>query len=336
MSKTIHHAGTNIAHTLSREIETFASDVEKGLTATPKALSSRYFYDAEGDRLFQQIMQLDEYYLTRTEYAIMNRYKDELMHSFGEQDRAFQLFEFGAGDGYKTKVLLRHFAAHNIRFEYRPIDISANVLNQLQKSLKEEVPGVPVAGVQGEYFEALKKVGQDARRQSAVRKIILFLGSNIGNFSLQQAMEFLGGLRENLGNGDKVLIGFDLKKDPDVIRRAYDDAKGVTRDFNMNLLRRINRELDANFRLGQFKHYQSYNPVSGECRSYLISLDDQEIRVEAIGKTFKFRKWEPIHVEVSRKYDLEAIGGLAEACGFRVERNYLDGRQYFADSLWVV
>ncbi len=323
--------GINAAPVDAPVLQAFADDVHKGLSASPKALSSRYFYDAEGDKLFQRIMELDEYYLTRTEYGILESNKEKLRRSLYREKKPFHLIEFGAGDGYKTKILLRHFTDHHVTFDYRPIDISANVLHELEASLKDEIPLLETKGMQGEYFEVLERM----KKTDTKAKVVLFLGSNIGNFSMPQAVDFLGKLRNNLNPGDKVLIGFDLKKDPHMIRNAYDDPQGITSAFNLNLLRRINRELGGDFQLDAFKHFQSYDPTSGECRSYLISLKDQEVYVDACAKTYRFKKWEPLHVEVSRKFDSETIHSLASKCGFEVEEDFTDSDQLFVDSLWV-
>jgi L-histidine Nalpha-methyltransferase len=312
-------------------MDAFASEIDAGLSASPKAISSRYFYDAEGDRLFQKIMQLDEYYLSRSEYAIFEEHKEVLLQYFADQGTAFHLMEFGAGDGWKTKVLLRHFIEQHAKFDYRPIDISGNVLQELESSLKTELPSLQVEGMEGEYFEVLSRM----QKTDGQRKVVLFLGSNIGNFRQKQAIGFLSTLRASLNDGDMVLTGFDMKKDPHVIRNAYDDAQGVTRDFNMNLLRRLNTELGANFDLTKFKHYQSYDPESGECKSYLISTEEQEVAVQASQAAYHFKKWEPIHVEISRKFDFETINELAASSGFGVVKNLQDVNEYFTDSLWV-
>ncbi|MEQ9377322.1 MAG: L-histidine N(alpha)-methyltransferase [Imperialibacter sp.] len=311
--------------------DTFASEIDAGLSASPKAISSRYFYDAEGDRLFQKIMQLDEYYLSRAEYAIFDQNKELLLQHFADQGRAFHMMEFGAGDGWKTKVLLHHFVQQHADFDYRPIDISGNVLEELESSLTNELPSLQVQGMEGEYFEVLSQM----QKTDEQRKVVLFLGSNIGNFRQKQAIGFLSTLRASLTDGDMALIGFDMKKDPHVIRSAYDDAQGVTRDFNMNLLRRLNTELGANFDLARFKHYQSYDPESGECKSYLVSTEEQEVTMQASQAAYHFKKWEPIHVEISRKFDFETINELAASSGFDVVKNLRDKDEYFTDSLWV-
>ncbi len=312
-------------------VNSLAIEISKGLSATPKTISSKYFYDAEGDRLFQKIMNLDEYYLSRTEYAILENHRETLHKHLTKQGRAFHLIEFGAGDGWKTKVLLRHFVDQATQYDYRPIDISGNVLTELKNSLKAEIPLLRVETMEGEYFEVL----EDMQKTDDKQKVVLFLGSNIGNFKQSQAIGFLSKLRDSLNTGDMLLIGFDMKKDPHVIRQAYDDPQGVTRDFNMNLLKRLNIELGANFDLGHFKHYQSYDPVSGECKSYLISLADQTVTMEASQSTYHFKKWEPIHVEISRKFDEETIQELALRSGFDIIENLTDERGYFIDSLWV-
>ncbi|MEQ8811442.1 MAG: L-histidine N(alpha)-methyltransferase, partial [Imperialibacter sp.] len=281
--------------------------------------------------LFQKIMQLDEYYLSRAEYAIFDQNKELLLQHFADQGRAFHMMEFGAGDGWKTKVLLHHFVRQHADFDYRPIDISGNVLEKLESSLTNELPSLQVQGMEGEYFEVLSQM----QKTDGQRKVVLFLGSNIGNFRQKQAIGFLSTLRASLTDGDMVLIGFDMKKDPHVIRNAYDDAQGVTRDFNMNLFSRLNTELGTNFDLAKFKHYQSYDPQSGECKSYLISLADQEVTMQATRATYHFKKWEPIHVEISRKFDFETINELAASSGFDVVKNLRDKDEYFTDSLWV-
>jgi L-histidine Nalpha-methyltransferase len=165
---------------------------------------------------------------------------------------------------------------------------------------------------------------------------LLFLGSNIGNFSREQALNFFRRLRHVMNPDDLLFIGFDLQKDPHVILRAYDDAQGVTADFNLNLLRRINRELGANFDLEKFSHYATYRPVECAARSFLISRATQEVFVEALQQTFHFRQWEAIFMEISQKYSVEMIADLAQASGFQVVHNFFDRQHYFTDSLWKI
>lgn len=308
----------------------FAQDVERGLSASPKRLSSKYFYDETGDRLFQEIMNLPEYYLSRAEYEIMEMNKEQLLRHFSGSAEAFNLLEFGAGDGFKTKILLRFFTEKEIPFRYVPVDISGNVLRQLKTALEEELPGLEVEPVEDDYFRALKKIKETTRR----RNVVLFMGSNIGNFTEEETIGFLGELYKNLNRGDLLLIGFDLKKDPDQVRLAYNDPAGITRAFNMNLLRRINEELGGQFNPDSFKHYPMYNPASGEARSFIMSRKKQEVFIQELGRSFSFDAWEAIHVEISRKYDVAAVEEYARKTGFAVVEHFFDCKHYFLDSLW--
>ncbi|UII21142.1 L-histidine N(alpha)-methyltransferase [Fulvivirga ligni] len=305
----------------------FAHDVLEGLNSMPKKLSSQYFYDEKGDKLFQKIMNLDEYYLTRSEYEIIDSNKERMLKLFSGSEGPFNLIEFGAGDGYKTKVLLNHFLDKKAKFNYVPIDISRHVLDELSDSLKEELPNLSVKPMEGEYFEVLKKL-----KKSEARNVVLFLGSNIGNFSHDQASVFLEGLYKCLKKNDLVMIGFDLKKDPDAILSAYNDKEGVTRDFNLNLLHRINEELGGNFQVGNFRHCPTYDPLTGTTSSYLVSTTHQ--RVEIMDQAVEFDQWEAIHMEVSQKYDLNDIERLAYEAGFTIQSNFYDSKKYFVNSVW--
>lgn len=308
----------------------FAHDVQEGLSATPKRLSSKYFYDKAGDRLFQAIMHMPEYYLTRSEYEILDAYKQELLEAFTDRGEGFNLVEFGAGDGLKTKLLLKHFSEQNTPFRYLPIDISGNVLQQLVSDLKRQLPKVVVEPIQDDYFLALNRLSKVAN----ARNVVLFLGSNIGNFSEEEAIRFLTAMGKNLNPGDLALIGFDLKKDPELILKAYNDPAGITSAFNMNLLSRINRELVGDFDLDAFQHYPTYDPESGEARSYIISKKAQQVRIGSLKEIFAFDAWEPIHVEISRKYSIATIQKYAAKAGFRIKQLYYDANQYYVNALW--
>lgn len=310
----------------------FAKEVVEGLSAPTKHLSSKYFYDERGDELFQRIMALESYYLTRAEYQIFEEYASEIKKIAAKLAVPFQLLEFGAGDGTKTKVLLREFLKAGLDFTYCPIDISENVLKGLTDSLHDELPQLKVEALHGDYFQVLNALN----KQSNQPKVVMFLGSNIGNFASGQAVGFLAKMAENLHPGDQLLIGIDLKKDPEVILKAYNDPEGVTRAFNLNLLTRINRELSADFDLGAFKHYASYNPQNGECRSYLLSKKNQQVHFAKLGVTIDFKAWEEIHMEISKKYSLSEIEALAGQAGFRVLSHFTDQRSYFVDSIWEV
>jgi dimethylhistidine N-methyltransferase len=309
--------------------EQFAADVWEGLTARNKHLSSKYFYNQKGDELFQQIMELDEYYLTRSEYEILETHKDQI-HQLCSADGKFRLIELGAGDGLKTKVLLRYFLEQGSEFEYIPVDISSNALKILERSLKEELPSLNISPVCGDYFQVLKELREDREEKN----IILFLGSNIGNFSEFDRNSFLSSMSDNLKSRDLVLVGFDLKKDPELIRNAYDDKKGVTREFNLNLLQRMNDELGADFDLRQFIHYPTYNPVSGKAESHLVSAAKQSVTITQLNKVIEFDEWEPIHLEISRKFSPRELMDMAEKHSFKTVSHLSDKGKNFIDVLW--
>ena len=303
-----------------------------GLSTTPKYLHSKYFYDKKGDSLFQQIMELDEYYLTDCEFEIFQNHKQELLHQFTAGGNPFDLIELGAGDGKKTKVLMEYFMEQGASFTYKPIDISQNALNLLEQDLNQNMPDLSIETLQGEYFNVLSHIESVPGK----RKVILFLGSNIGNFLKPVAEDFLSRLCNTLQMGDMLLLGVDLTKDPKVIAKAYNDSKGITREFNLNLLNRINRELKGDFNLENFEHFPLYNPVSGTARSFLISKTKQTVTIERLNASFHFEAWEPVHTEYSHKYRLIELSKLAQDSGFKIVKNYTDSREYFVDGLWQV
>ncbi len=308
--------------------QVFAQEVMEGLQAQPKNLPSKYFYDERGDELFQQIMNMPEYYLTNCEYEIFEDNREDILQAIG--NRSFDLIELGAGDGYKTKVLLKHFLERKADFHFCPVDISDNVLQILNEDLKANLPGLYSQPLQGDYFEVLDRLSENKDR----KKVILFLGGNIGNLETPRAKEFLRAIGERLDEGDDLLIGFDLKKDPETIWKAYNDPAGITAAFNLNLLTRINRELDANFDTAKFKHWETYNPLNGETRSYLISKEEQEVCLAAVREKVTFKAWEAINVELSQKYSLSGIEAMAETTGYHCVRHFYDRRRYFVDSMW--
>jgi L-histidine Nalpha-methyltransferase len=321
-----------MASSIASKQNSFAEDVRTGLSSEPKCLSSKYFYDDEGSRLFQEIMKLPEYYLTRAEQEIFQTQAAEIYAAFAGGNPRFDLIELGAGDGTKTALLIDYFLQQSVSFTYAPIDISQEAIDSLTEKFQAEFPRLQMKAKTGDYFQILETLKTEARR----KKILLFLGSNIGNFSREQALNFFRRLRHVMNPDDLLFIGFDLQKDPHVILRAYDDAQGVTADFNLNLLRRINRELGANFDLEKFSHYATYRPVECAARSFLISRATQEVFVEALQQTFHFRQWEAIFMEISQKYSVEMIADLAQASGFQVVHNFFDRQHYFTDSLWKI
>ncbi len=307
-----------------------ATDTLKGLSSNPKYLLSKYFYDDEGSRIFQEIMNMPEYYLTDCEHEIFSSLKEEITQAICPENKLFNLVELGSGDGLKTKILLKHLVEEGINFQYTPVDISAKANLELVESLKTELPALQVEAKTGDYFQKLKNLNGHA----SIQKIIFFLGSNIGNFSHDETTEFLSQLSAYSNSGDKVLIGLDLKKSPAIIMDAYNDPHGHTRRFNLNHLVRLNRELDADFDIKKFEQQTTYNPQTGEVKSFLISNADQTVQIGTLEKTFRFTKWEAIFMERSRKYDFQTIEKLALNHGFKVVQNFTDQRNYFVDSLW--
>lgn len=311
--------------------QAFADDIVAGLSSTPKRLSSKYFYDDTGSKIFQQIMRMDSYYLTDAEFEIFDTKGSDMVHACSPDGSSFRLVEFGAGDGLKTKVLIQNLLSNNIEFTYTPIDISSGALKGLVEDCKTTFPGLTVESLQGDYFQALDRLIASGDTQ---RKVILFLGSNIGNFKREEALNFLRAVRAHMNPGDRLLIGFDLKKDPHVILPAYSDPEGITAEFNLNLLDRINRELGGNFDRNKWQHYASYDPLSGETKSYLLPTEDQDIHLAGPDKSFSVMAWEPIWTELSQKYDDAMIRDLAQESGFEYLEAIRDSRRYFVEAIW--
>ena len=318
--------------TTETKLTPFARDVLTGLEKENKSLPSKYFYDEEGDRLFQQIMNMPEYYLTRCEFEILAEQRNEICDAIGTTDAPFNLIEFGAGDGLKTKLLLKHLTDINADFTYYPVDISSNILNELKTGLKVEFPSLQVNPVHDDYFGALRQMEYFNKR----RNVTLFLGSNIGNFHYDEAAVFLQQFVAGSRAGDMLLLGVDLKKDPKVISLAYDDPHGITAAFNLNLLTRMNKELGADFNPADFRHYTCYEPASGEVLSYLISLNNRQVYFRELDRTVSFKKNELIHTEISKKYTLEELEKLALSQGLELVSHFMDNKNYFTDTLFKI
>jgi L-histidine N-alpha-methyltransferase len=307
--------------------ENFKKDVHKGLSSTPKTLPSKYFYDKKGDALFVEIMNLPEYYLTRSELDIFQNKTQELIEAIGVQnDSYFELIELGAGDGTKTKELLRELVTQNYNFDYFPIDISSNALELLKQDLNTEIPNLNVQPKQGDYFEILASL-----KNSKLPKVILFLGSNIGNMNDEMASKFIYNLGANLQTGDIILLGVDLIKAQDIVLPAYNDKQGLTAKFNMNLLNRINQELGGNFNLNQFEHQPEYTENEGIAKSFIVSTTNQTVEIEATGNSYTFIKGEKTHTEISRKYNDQLIEKIIANTDFSLQTKILDSKAYFAD-----
>jgi L-histidine Nalpha-methyltransferase len=304
----------------------FACDVEAGLTALPKRLSCRYFYDHLGSLLFEEICALPEYYLTRTESEILRERAGEIAARF---PHAISLVELGSGSATKTRLLIEAFRHGHSALRYVPVDISPSILEESALALLADYPGLEIVTVAAEYHEGLRQL----RAESDRPKLILWLGSNVGNFHRPEAASFLRRVRETMTDADRLLIGIDLRKERPVLERAYDDPGGVTARFNLNLLARINRELGGGFDLTAFRHRAEYNEVMGRVEIYLDSLRAQCVRIAALDLEVAFAEGEPIHTENSYKYSQAEILQLAAAAGLRLEAQWLDAARRFSVNL---
>lgn len=314
----------------SVKTDQFYEDVIAGLSSAPKRLSSKYFYDANGDNLFRDLMACPEYYPTKCELEIFSEKTADICKAIIAGGDAFELIELGAGDAMKSTYLLKYLLEQKADFTYLPIDISENVISYLNITLPVTLPGLKISGLNGEYFDMLKQ----AASISDKRKVVLFLGSNIGNMPINEATDFCRELRNHLSEGDRVLIGMDLKKNPKTVLAAYNDKGGITKRFNLNLLERINRELNANFNISKFDHYPTYDPETGACKSYLISLEDQEVTINGKEK-IRFLKDEYIFMEISQKFTVLQTDQMAMNTGFRPVTRFFDTKKWFVDVVWV-
>lgn len=306
----------------------FQHDVFNGLKSKPKSLPSKYFYDAKGDALFQKIMACEDYYLTRADNEIFSEQTNALANTLNTEQSEFDVLELGAGDATKSTYLLKEWQNSGVDFTYYPIDISSSMIEYLEFEMPKRIPNLKVKGLSGEYLEQVS----EAYRISKRRKIILFLGSSIGNFELHEAHNFLRNLYNEIQPGDAVLIGFDLKKNPHQILKAYNDSEGITRDFNLNLLDRINSELNADFNTSEFEHFPIYNPLTGACRSFLISQKEQDITF-GNGTVIHFKAFEAIDMELSQKFSLEDIDTIALRIGFQKQHYYFDSNNFYCNAI---
>jgi len=306
-------------HDLHPDTENFRDDVLKGLAQPRKALPPKYFYDARGSELFEAICDLPEYYPTRTELAMMQADARDMARLLGPD---CLLIEYGAGSGRKTRVLIEALAPA----AYVAIDISRTALQQCASDLAAAYPRVKVAAVCADYLRPLDlPVIQGITPR---RRVIYFPGSTIGNFARPDALDFLRHAHALTGAGGAMLVGVDLKKDPARLHAAYNDAQGVTAAFNLNLLARINRELDGDFNLAAFEHYAFYDVAEGRIEMHLRSLRDQAVNVA--GRAFAFRNGETIHTENSCKYSVEEFQQLAREAAFTPSHCWRDGERLFS------
>lgn len=305
----------------------FIREVTDGLSTYPKSLSSKYFYDDRGDELFEKIMELPEYYLSRSERSILS--SGDPVAALPDFPEGLDLIELGAGNGVKTRFILEQLNDRAIEYTYHPVDISTHALEVLQGNLTDDLPDLDLKPRVSTYEEALGELSSFSDRP----KIILFLGSNIGNLLHDEAVQFLREISGAMGRDDLLLMGMDLKKDPDVILAAYDDEEGITAAFNKNILYRINRELEADFSVKEFRHAPTYDPETGTLKSYLLSAKAQTVHIQALDMEVSFHPWETIHTEISQKYNRPVIEWLCEESGLQIRNFFTGQREYFADVL---
>ena len=300
----------------------FAGEVARGLAATPKRIPCRFFYDAVGSALFDAICRQPEYYLTRAEDEILAARADESVAACAP---ACTLVELGSGSALKTQRVIEAFLRRAPALVYRPIDIAEEALLASSRALLDRYPGLSIEAVAAEYADGLERLGRLAEPA-----LVLWLGSNIGNFDRDEAARFLGRLARGLSAFDRVLVGIDLRKAKAVLEPAYDDARGITARFNLHLLERINAELGGRFDLARFRHVAPYDEALGRIDMYVESARDQVVEIAALGRSVAFGAGERVHTESSYKYSPAEIEALARAAGLAIERTWTDRRRRFA------
>jgi len=297
------------------------AEVYRGLTDTPKHLSPWLFYDERGSQIFEAITRLPEYYLTRTERGIFARNADEILESAGSLP--LTIVELGAGTAEKTGLLLQAAVRRQGTVDYVPIDVSETALDAAKQHLEAEIPGVRLAARVADYTEGIAEIPSPGRR------LVLYIGSSIGNFEPADGVRVLREVRRRLVPGDLLLLGVDHVKDKTTLLRAYDDAAGVTAEFNKNMLTRINRELGANFNTRLFRHRAKWNAERSRIEIYLESLAAQRVTIPTLELEVKFARGESIHTENSYKFTPESIGAIVERAGFAVTQRWTDERDWF-------
>lgn len=321
-----HHRLTLITVDSEACLGDLAAAVRDGLTAERKWLPCRFFYDAEGSRLFEKICELPEYYLTRAETEILSNRANEIAGLYQQRP---SLVELGSGSSTKTRILIEAFLARHGGLRYVPVDISRSILEESALALLDDYPGLEILAIAAEYGHGLRRM----RREKAASKLVLWLGSSVGNFTREGAVRFLSSLRDELATDDHILLGVDLRKQTPVLEAAYDDSAGVTARFNKNILARINRELSANFDLDAFEHLADYHVEAGRVEIHLRSTRAQVAHIGDLDLDVHFEEGETIHTENSYKYSTSEIAALADKAGMRVRAQWFDDEEKFSVSM---
>ena len=304
----------------------FAEEVDEGLSESPKHLPCVYFYDYQGSQLFEQICGLPEYYPTRTEAAILKTFSGEIVSHVPENPL---LVELGCGSCTKTRHIIEELLGRHETVTYCPIDISREMLKESAMTLLESYDKLEIISVAAKYGEGLRQL----ETQTGRPMLILWLGSSIGNYTLKEAVGFLKGIAGSLSPEDAFLIGFDLEKDRAVLEKAYNDSRGITAQFNLKLLARINRELGGGFDLTRFSHQAVYNQEQSRIEMYLVSACEQDVHISDLDKHYHFGKGERIHTENSHKFSFKTIQTLADRTGMRIIKHWCDPGEHFSLTL---
>ncbi len=305
--------------------KTFAEEISSSLNRDSKFITPKFFYDKKGSDLFEKICTLPEYYPTRTEITILKNLQAELSSFI---DDSFRLVELGSGASVKTRLLLDIFTQMQQTTEYFPIDIS-EILTESSELLLQDYDNLRITGIIDTYEGGLEFLKNYGRKNN----LIIFLGSSFGNFSPADGKTFLEKINSTMKSGDLFLIGLDLVKDSQILESAYDDAQGVTAEFNLNVLSRINNELDADFNLSNFSHHSTYNKDDQRIEMYLKSLVNQSVIIPKSNLSLNLEKNELIHTEYSHKYTLEQIKTLLKNTGFKIDHTWLDDDTYYSLTL---
>jgi L-histidine N-alpha-methyltransferase len=306
-------------------ISPIAQEVFQGLCARPKRLPPKLFYDAEGSRLFEQITETPEYYPTRTERNIVQPFAAEIVAQAGSN---LTLVELGAGSARKTRALIEALLRRQLRLSFYPVDVSPAALREAVSRLNGDFHSLHIGPIVADYSHHLPPLNE-----LPGHKLVLFLGSTIGNFEPDEALQFLRRLRQSLAPGDALLLGFDMKKDAETLHAAYNDRQGVTALFNKNVLARINRELGGRFDLDSFTHVAFWNQEMSRIEMHLESAAEQTVWVQDLGRAFHFAQGERIHTENSYKFSTATIARLLLQSGFRLENTWTDSKHWFCEVL---
>ena len=306
----------------STKIEkSFADEIYSSLNRDSKNINPKFFYDKKGSELFEQICVLPEYYPTRTEIGILKNLKSDLSKFL---DDSFRLVELGSGSSVKTRLVLDIFAQNQNKIEYFPIDIS-EILTESSELLQRDYPDLNIVGIIDTYEEGLEFI----EKYDDKKNFIIFLGSSFGNFIPNEGKNFLQKINSIMKNEDLFLIGLDLVKHKKILEDAYDDSQGITAKFNLNVLSRINDELDADFVLNNFEHFAKYNDKDQRVEMYLKSLVNQSVIISKANLSLKLKKGELIHTEHSHKYEIPQIKELMDKTGFEIKQTWLDEKKHF-------